>query len=126
MLQGAVFYGRGAGGASMNLVSVSGRPTCLESIGCPDLKARRIVLENTVSKIIGRRERVVAQIDITFDCECPFSIRKELAGGLLVVEPGEDGVEGVETAVEDFHGFWRQCPHVLVAALFDSHDGGEE
>ncbi len=79
----------------------------------PYLKTRRVILDNLLFQFVCSREGVVAQVDITRKRECEFSVGKQLCWRVLVVEPGEDGLEWVEAAVKDAKRLRRGRVHVV-------------
>ena len=73
-----------------------------------DLETRGVVGADLLLELFGVRKGVVPQVDIALECERKLAVGEELGRGVFMVEPGEDGLEGVQSPVESEHQI-RRC-----------------
>jgi hypothetical protein len=76
-----------------------------------DLKSGRIEGARLIFHLVRCGKRVVSQIDIVLESERDLAVGEESAGSVFVVQPFENRLEGVETAIEGEHHLrsWRLC-----------------
>ena len=88
-----------------------GRQTYSSGVDRPDLESGRVQGARLLFKLVRCRKGVVSQIDVVLERERDLAMGEEPAGGVLVVQPFEYRLEGVETAIEDEHELrsWRLC-----------------
>lgn len=75
----------------------------------PDLESGRVQGARLFFKLVCCRKRVVSQIDVVLEGERDLAVGEEPTRGVLVVQPFEYGLEGVETAIEDEHELRSWC-----------------
>ena len=77
------------------------------SLGC-EANQRRVQRADLFLELLGVRKGVVPQVDVPLERERELPVREELRGCVFVVQPGEDGLERIEPAVEREHDV-RRC-----------------
>ena len=85
----------------------------------PDLETGGVVAADLLLELFCVRKRVVAQVHVALKRECELAVGEHLCGDVFVVEPGEDGLEGVESPVEGEHDLGGHRLHFLFVS--DSH-----
>ena len=72
-----------------------------------DLETRGVVGADLLLELFGVRKGVVPQVDVALERERELPVREELRGCVFVVQPGEDGLERIESAVKGEHDVGR-------------------
>ena len=73
-----------------------------------DLKTRRIERTNLFLQLLRVVKRLVAKIHVPLERERELALEEQLGRNVVVVEPCEDGLEGIQTPIEGEHMLWSE------------------